>query len=101
MTLQLTNARNDHGQTTRSPLGGGKPTRVFFHYSKPASLAAGTPKLTVHFKGVCHIVDHIMCLAPVESHHQSHQPRCIMRGKTREVNIVTNAKQQRVAVIHP
>lgn len=69
------------------------------HYSKPASLAAGTPKLSVHFKGVCHIVDHIKCLTPVESHHQSHQPRCVIRGMTKDVQIVSDIRLGQVAII--
>lgn len=76
-----------------------KPLRFTLHYNRPASLAAGCPKLTVHFKGVCHIVDHIKCLSPVESHHQARQPRCVMRGMTTEVRVVRYPKLGQVAII--
>lgn len=73
--------------------------RFSLHYNKPASLSAGSPKLTVHFKGICHIVDHIKCLSPMESHHQVRQPRCVMRGMAREVNLVDDPKLGTVAFI--
>ncbi len=76
-----------------------RPFRVLYHYNKPASLSAGCPKLTVHFKGVCHIVDHIKCLIPTESHHQSHQPRCVIRGMSRDVQIVRDPQMGQVAII--
>ena len=64
-----------------------KPKVFFFHYNKPASLAAGRPKLSVHFDGKCHIVDHLNCVVPIWSHHQKRQPRCIMKGKCISVSI--------------
>ena len=63
------------------------PKVFFFHYNKPASLAAGKPKLSVHFDKKCHIVDHVNCVVPVWSHHQKRQPRCIIKGKCKEVFI--------------
>lgn len=59
----------------------------FYHYNKPASMTAGKPKLSVHFKDTCHIVDHIKCGVPCFTHHRKIQPRCIMKGKAHEVVI--------------
>lgn len=66
-----------------------KPKVFFFHYNKPASAAAGCPKLSVHYNKVCHIVDHVCCFVAISSHHQKRQPRCIMKGKARFVDIKT------------
>jgi hypothetical protein len=53
----------------------------FFHYSKPASAAAGHPVMTVHHKGVCHMVRHIICQVPVNTRERSKQPRVVMAGR--------------------
>ncbi len=55
-----------------------------FHYNKPASLQAGCPKLTVHYRNVCYIVDKISCDVPIESKNRKVQPRCVMAGKCAE-----------------
>lgn len=73
--------------------------RFFYHYNKPASLKAGVPKLSVHFEDTCHIVDHVKCAVQCESHHQTRQPRCIMRGHARTLTIVNDVKRGRVATI--
>lgn len=59
----------------------------FFHYNKPASLAAGEPRLSVHFKGACLIVKGVECRAPVASRNRRTQPRCVMAGKARGVHV--------------
>ncbi len=66
--------------------------RFFYHYNKPASLAAGSVKLSVHFEGKCHIVDYVKCTVPSESHHQKRQPRCIMRGYAGAVHLQEGLK---------
>lgn len=66
-----------------------KPKVFFFHYNKPASASSGCPKLSVHYNKQCHIVDHVCCFVPISSHHQKRQPRCIMKGKARFVDIKT------------
>jgi len=56
--------------------------RVFwFHYNKPKSLVEKKPQITVHYKGVCHIVDNIVCQAPTFGHLRKEQPRFVIKGK--------------------
>jgi len=62
--------------------------RFWFHYNKPASLAAGEPRLSVHVANSCHIVSRLHCLVPIFSHNQSQQPRLVMRGFCMEVEIL-------------
>ncbi len=54
----------------------------WFHYNKPASRAAGEPRLTVHYKGVCHVVAGIDCRVPVKTRNRNTQPRCVVAGRT-------------------
>ncbi len=61
--------------------------RFFFHYNKPASLAAKCPKMSIHFNGGCHIVDHVECYTWCESKHRNRQPRCVMQGHASDVTI--------------
>lgn len=61
--------------------------RFFFHYNKPESAKAGTPKLSVHYKGTCFIVDHINCHVPTQSKIRSTQPRVVMQGFAEVVDI--------------
>jgi hypothetical protein len=53
----------------------------FFHYNKPASKSAGRPKLSVHFRDTCYIVDKVVCHVGVESKNNKRQPHCVMKGK--------------------
>lgn len=59
----------------------------FFHYNKPASLKAGRPQLSVHFKDSCIIVDGVDCRRPCASHIRNTQPRCVMKGKASFVKV--------------
>lgn len=52
----------------------------WFHYNKPASRAAGEPRLTVHCQGACHIVRHIECHVPVRTRERKSQPHVVMAG---------------------
>jgi hypothetical protein len=61
--------------------------RVSFHYHKAASRRAGRNVLSVHWKGKCHLVHHILCAVKLETHHQKKQPHCILRGFARQVLI--------------
>lgn len=56
----------------------------FFHYNKPQSLKANKPQITVHYNGVCHIVDNIICNVPTFGHIRKAQPRFVIKGKTKE-----------------
>lgn len=71
------------------------PKRVFFfHYNKPASRSAKSPKMTLHYKGVCHIVDHIICEATVNTHHNKLQPHVVLKGKATDI-LFTNTRPKR------
>jgi hypothetical protein len=60
----------------------------FYHYNKPASLKAGHPILTLHFLGVCHLVNAIQCSVPTHTRNRKTQPRCVVSGKVSSVQIV-------------
>jgi|694.fasta_scaffold31640_9 hypothetical protein len=53
----------------------------WFHYNRPASQQAGAAKLTVHYKGECHIVDDVICGVAVSSRRRRSQPRLVMAGR--------------------
>lgn len=55
--------------------------RFFFHYNKH------TKNMTVHFKGVCYPTKNLKCLVPCSSHYQKKQPRLVMRGWSRLINV--------------
>lgn len=62
----------------------------FFHYNKPESRRQGRNVLTVHAKGVCHLVNHIKCDVPIETHARKTQPFCVIKGRATCVDIVKN-----------
>ena|SRR6185503_4069305 len=76
-----------------------KPRRFFFHYNKPASLKAGTPKLSVHVNKQCHIVDKVVCNVLVESKINKRQPRVVMQGFANSFVFSTNKDNQLEALI--
>ena len=59
----------------------------FFHYNKPASIAAGRNKLSVHWKKTCLIVDGVKCFVPIHSVDRKKQPCCVMRGIAQDISI--------------
>lgn len=63
----------------------------FFHYNKPASQAAKAPRLSIHYRGACHIVDGVECQVPIRSRNRKTQPRCVMAGRAGSVT-VTNGQ---------
>lgn len=63
--------------------------RVFwFHYNKPASVKAGKPKVTVHYKGICHIVDNISCNVPTFGYLRNEQPKFVIKGKCQSFEVI-------------
>jgi hypothetical protein len=66
----------------------------FFHYNKPASRSANAPKMTVHYKGVCHIVDHINCSVSVHTHHNKNQPHVVLKGKANNIVFIEDVTSQ-------
>lgn len=63
----------------------------FFHYNKPASQAAGAPRLSVHYRDTCYIVKHVDCRRPVYTRIRKTQPRCVMAGKAHDILIFGGA----------
>lgn len=53
--------------------------RFFYHYYRQKD------KMSVHFKGACHVVDHVRCNVPCEDFRRKTQPRLVMRGWARQV----------------
>lgn len=78
-----------------------KNKRVFFfHYNKPASRSANAPKMTVHYKGACHLVDHIICDVSVHTHHNKHQPHVVLKGKANNIVFIEDVpSKQKTALI--
>ena len=58
-----------------------KDAAFFFHYNKPASQKQGRPVMTVHYKGMCHMVHAVSCEVPVASRERKSQPRVVMAGR--------------------
>lgn len=59
----------------------------WFHYNKPESKKAGRPKLTLHYLGMCHLVDKLIIKVPTYSFNRKTQPYCIIKGRCNHVNI--------------
>lgn len=57
----------------------------FFHYNKPATLKAGAVRLSVHYRGACHIVSEVVCRVSCSTRIRAKQPRCVMAGKCRDI----------------
>lgn len=58
-----------------------KPRAFFFHYNKPASLAAKRPVISVHQDKVCHLTGNVDCRVPVQGRIRKTQPYFVMAGK--------------------
>jgi hypothetical protein len=64
-----------------------KAYRFFFHYNKPASQAAGEPRISVHYRNTCHIVGNVSILVPTEGKLNKTQPRFTVQGWAKELTI--------------
>ena len=58
-----------------------KRYRFFYHYYKAKR------KMTVHFRGTCHVVHHVQCQVPCETHWSLTQPHLVLRGFAHTVEI--------------
>lgn len=67
-----------------------KSYRFFFHYNKPESRKSGIDKLTLHYRGQCHIVEKITCGVPTETKNNKSQPRIVVQGLCLGVDINGN-----------
>lgn len=59
----------------------------YFHYNKPASQRAGSPKISVHYDHVCHIVENIVCDVPTVGKINKRSPIFVMKGKCKSLEI--------------
>lgn len=59
----------------------------YFHYNKPASLKAEKVQVSLHYSGMCYIVDNVDCRVPVKGRISVRQPRFVMAGKANSINI--------------
>ncbi len=59
----------------------------WYHYNKPASQAAGEPRVTVHHAGVCHIVKNVDIRVPTSGRLRKRQPRFVITGRCRSLQV--------------
>jgi hypothetical protein len=52
----------------------------WYHYNKPASRKFGSPKLTVHYRGQCLLVDDLDCSVRTFSRKRKTQPHVVIAG---------------------
>ena len=71
------------GYTVSKP----KPAAFYFHYDEAASLTAGEPRLSIHYRDQYLIVKGVECRVPVKFRTRKTQPRCVMSGKARSINV--------------
>lgn len=62
----------------------------WFHYNKPASQKYNSPKLTVHHKKTCYIVDEIQCNVKTFTHRRKEQPILVVKGKCKDISIIAD-----------
>lgn len=58
-----------------------KEAAFWFHYNKPEAHRQGHPVMTVHYRGICHMVRHISCAVPVSTRERTSQPHVVMAGR--------------------
>ena len=58
----------------------GKRRAFFFHFNKPESAKKGKPQISIHFAGVCHIVDNLQVSVSTYGRIRNKQPRFVMTG---------------------
>lgn len=61
-----------------------KPRRFFYHFNKKHN------KMTIHYRGVCHIVGDVDCRVSCETKWNKRQPRLVMRGFAEDLIIEGN-----------
>lgn len=65
-----------------------KPKTFFFHYNKPSTVRTGKVQMSAHVDGQCLIADAVVCHVPCQSKENKRQPRLVMKGKRRSVELV-------------
>lgn len=59
----------------------------FFHYNRPASLKAGHPVISLHYRRRCMLVHNLVCEVPTRGRCRKTQPRFVIQGWAEEVTI--------------
>lgn len=61
-----------------------KKYRFFYHYYKQYN------KMSIHFKKKCTVVDDVICGVPCETKWKSGQPKLVMQGFAKDIQIKDN-----------
>lgn len=61
-----------------------KNYRFFYHFYKQKG------KMSVHFKKSCTVVDDVICEVPCETKWKPTQPKLVMQGFAKDVQIIDN-----------
>lgn len=61
-----------------------KTYRFFYHYFKAKK------KMSVHFRGICTVVDNIECKTACETKWKKTQPNLVMQGMAKNVTFAGN-----------
>lgn len=64
-----------------------KPKIFFYHYNKPLTQKFGKPVISVHFDKRCVFVDNIVCNVKTWGHIKKTQPRFIVKGRAKLIEI--------------
>lgn len=64
-----------------------KPYVFWYHFNKNAWRQRHAISWTVHWRGVCYIVDTINCGVPTHSCERTTQPVAVIKGKARRLEI--------------
>ena len=65
-----------------------KKYKFWFHYNKPASRTAGEPRLTVHFRDQCYLVNKVCCYGiDIVTRNNKKQPHCVVAGNATDLVI--------------
>ena len=65
----------------------------WYHFNRPASLKYNSPKLSLHFRKTCYIVDKIICHVPTYSFNKKQQPRVVIKGQAKDIKILDNVAE--------
>ena len=68
--------------------------RFFYHYHRH-----GEKKMSVHFRGKCTLVDDVVCNLPCESKWNKTQPKLVMRGFCKGVEVLTDKRTKKVTAV--
>ena len=59
----------------------------FFHYNKPLSQKFQKVVISLHYQKQCVFVDNVVCHVPIRGRLSKRQPRFVMTGKAKTIEI--------------